>query len=221
MMDALLFGILPQDKYSEFLLGTSVPSAQSGRVMLWMYPNYFSWSANGRYLASSSLDWNLKVWDMVSGNHVFSKTFDSMLLKVEFHPKSKWVYPINFSDLLSDTVIVSIWMMQPRILNINTKQMKPLVTDEKDDNPSVRTFPLVPHWSCQNECLSTHTIAQFNTSGDNIYIGTNEGMITVLESTSLKVSYHVGPQIHFVGQKEFFDCWRVFKCQSRHQIICF
>lgn len=97
-------------------------------------------------------------------------------------------------------------MTQPRILNINTQHIKPLIPDEKDDNPSVSSFlfPFDTHL-LKNECLSTHTIAQFNTSGDHIYIGTNEGMITVLDSATLKVTLLAPLQLTIVQTKKSFS----------------
>ncbi|KAG0040246.1 chromatin binding protein [Podila clonocystis] len=48
-----------------------------------------SWSRNGRYLLSSSRDWNCIVWDLLTGSKKHTVRFDTPVLNAQFHPKNK------------------------------------------------------------------------------------------------------------------------------------
>ena len=50
----------------------------------------FSWSRNGRKLLSGSNDWNVSVWDVLSGECDQKYRFQSHVTKVQFHPRNKY-----------------------------------------------------------------------------------------------------------------------------------
>lgn len=49
-----------------------------------------SWSRNGRKLLSGSNDWNVSVWDVLSGECDQKYRFQSHVTKVQFHPRNKY-----------------------------------------------------------------------------------------------------------------------------------
>ncbi|KAF9375766.1 hypothetical protein CPC16_000545 [Podila verticillata] len=51
-----------------------------------------SWSRNGRYLLSSSRDWNCIVWDLLTGTKKHTIRFDTPVLNAQFHPKNNSVF---------------------------------------------------------------------------------------------------------------------------------
>ena len=55
----------------------------------------FSWSRNGRKLLSGSNDWNVSVWDVLSGECDQKYRFQSPVTKVQFHPRNKFVQLLN------------------------------------------------------------------------------------------------------------------------------
>ena len=60
-----------------------------------LFDMLFSWSRNGRKLLSGSNDWNVSVWDVLSGDCDQKYRFQSPVTKVQFHPRNKFVQPLN------------------------------------------------------------------------------------------------------------------------------
>ena len=48
-----------------------------------------SWSRNGRKLLSGSTDWNVSIWDLLSGECDQKYRFQSPIAKVQFHPRNE------------------------------------------------------------------------------------------------------------------------------------
>ena len=61
----------------------------------------FSWSRNGRKLLSGSNDWNVSVWDVLSGECDQKYRFQSPVTKVQFHPRNKFVPQILILHVLT------------------------------------------------------------------------------------------------------------------------
>ena len=61
----------------------------------------FSWSRNGRKLLSGSNDWNVSVWDVLSGECDQKYRFQSPVTKVQFHPCNKFVPQILILRVLT------------------------------------------------------------------------------------------------------------------------
>eukprot|EP01124_Arcella_intermedia_P007290 TRINITY_DN14429_c0_g1_i1.p1 TRINITY_DN14429_c0_g1~~TRINITY_DN14429_c0_g1_i1.p1 ORF type:complete len:435 (-),score=121.28 TRINITY_DN14429_c0_g1_i1:8-1147(-) len=122
-----------------------------------------SWSSSGRRLLTSGLDWNLRIWEVGSSNFLFTKTFDSMILHSQLHPSDK-----EFS-------LVSPWMDEPYIVNINTGKIT-----------SLQFLPSREDYQKRAARHDTNCIAYFNLSGDCIFLGSHEGVISVLDTITLK-----------------------------------
>ena len=52
-------------------------------------PVLCSWSRNGKKLLSASMDWNVAVWDVLTGDCEHRYRFPSAIHKVQFHPRNK------------------------------------------------------------------------------------------------------------------------------------
>ena len=50
-----------------------------------------SWSRSGQYLLASSLDWDLSLWDIVTGEVVQQVRLNSPILHSTLHPRNKYV----------------------------------------------------------------------------------------------------------------------------------
>ena len=64
-----------------------------------------SWSRNSRYLLSSSRDWNIIIWDILTGDRRNCIRFDAPVLSASLHPRnSKLVLAI----LQNEAVLVDL-----------------------------------------------------------------------------------------------------------------
>lgn len=50
-----------------------------------------SWSHNGRYLLSASLDWKAIIWDLKGGSRLRLARFNGPPYYAEIHPRNQWV----------------------------------------------------------------------------------------------------------------------------------
>ena len=60
----------------------------------------FSWSRDGRKLLSAATDNTVSIWDVVTSDCDKTFRFPSPILKVQFHPRDKYVLYLIFVDLL-------------------------------------------------------------------------------------------------------------------------
>jgi len=102
---------------------------------------------------------------MVSGQAIYCAVYEAMVMKAEFHPTNK-----------SLTLLVSIWMEYPRVVYVESKSEVTLLPKLTKNNEEDDT----------NELVSIHTIANWNLKGDQIYIGSNEGLVTILDASTLQ-----------------------------------
>ena len=53
-----------------------------------------SWNTSGRKLLSSVTDWNVILWDVVSGEAKLCLSFPSSVMKVQFNPRDKGMFVV-------------------------------------------------------------------------------------------------------------------------------
>ena len=51
---------------------------------------FFSWSHDGKQILTSSTDWSVGLWDVLSGNCETRYRFPSAIHKVQFHPRNRF-----------------------------------------------------------------------------------------------------------------------------------
>jgi COMPASS component SWD1 len=136
-----------------------------------------SWSRTSRYLATSSLDWLVRVWDITTSAYFYTHTFKSMVFKAVFHPS----LPL---------ILVSLWMDSPHLINVETKEVFVLKEEKEWDDAEETTNQIIAEW---------------NLSGDQIYLGGSDGTLVILntETRAVVSSFIVdgGPQSGKVGIK--------------------
>lgn len=111
-----------------------------------------SWTKNVRYLATGSLDWSVKVWDVTTSDIHYSHVFNSMVFRAIFHPTQ----PL---------LLVSLWMDNPHLINIETKEVRVLKEDRQEGLGDT----------------SIQFTAYWNVSGDLIYIGGSDGSVNIIK----------------------------------------
>jgi hypothetical protein len=59
--------------------------------------SHTSWTKNVQYLATTSLDWSVKVWEVATSSLAYSHAFDSMVFRVLCHPTLYASMAVDFS----------------------------------------------------------------------------------------------------------------------------
>lgn len=67
----------------------SSQSQSSSSLLMITIISLCSWSRNGKKLLSGSTDWNVSVWDILTGECDQKYRFQSPIAKVQFHPRNK------------------------------------------------------------------------------------------------------------------------------------
>jgi COMPASS component SWD1 len=120
-----------------------------------------SWSRNGRKLLSSSTDWTLKFWDVLSANVDLSIRFESAVLLAQMHPRD------------NAQCIVCPMMELPVVVNLKTGEKRTLPHSQETEKGS--------------KMKTNISAASYNKKGDKIYIGDGKGIITIIDSSSLQI----------------------------------
>ena len=124
-----------------------------------------SWSEDGRYLLSSSLDWKCILWDLKDGSRVKTVRFEAPVFIGELHPAN---YLLFVTALFED---------QPRLVDLSAGKTKKHVL------PSApRQAQLEGETSSDREKQQVTTVSIFSRSGAHILAGTNKGWVNIIDT---------------------------------------
>jgi COMPASS component SWD1 len=144
-----------------------------------------SWSRNGRKILTSSTDWNLRLWDVLTASFDINVAFNSPILSSQIHPRGR------------NIAVASVWMDDPCLVDLATGEKKKLplvdrlagerqVTEDKADEEQAGD-------SAQNIFVKQkpvpNSVAQFNHAGDKIFAGNAKGIVSVIDVETLKVEH--------------------------------
>ncbi|KAG0298549.1 hypothetical protein BGZ96_010595 [Linnemannia gamsii] len=151
-----------------------------------------SWSRNGRYLLSSSMDWSCIVWDLLTGAKKHTIRFDTPVLNAQFHPKNNSVF------------IAALLQEEPVLVDFtNGIQQSPIL---KDANPGG-----IEKGTGSTDTATTTSTAQsrwtmvvtFDKYGKRIYTGSNRGFINIIDTETRTMLYEIRPTISAIKNIQF------------------
>ncbi|KDR74432.1 hypothetical protein GALMADRAFT_71102, partial [Galerina marginata CBS 339.88] len=134
------------------------------------------WSRNSRYLLTSSKDWNVLVWDLASAcdppqRHT-SLRFDAPVVSATFHPKNSQI----ILALLATGEAFLCDMRKAHKARVELLETILGSTDTEPEAGSVR---------------SPMTVARFDPTGKNIFVGTASGYLLVFNTrTKTMIARH-------------------------------
>lgn len=151
-----------------------------------------SWSKYNRYLASSSLDWNVIVWDLAKGAGERKRTlrFDTAVLSARFCPTD------------SRVLLVVLESQQAFLVDLRKKRRRRREADDgaasaEPSSPSplqgdvveVRTELGLDAYQTDDQAAPSSIIsAIFSPDGSKVFAGTSKGDILVLDRDTGRVS---------------------------------
>lgn len=131
-----------------------------------------SWSANGRYLLSSSVDWKCILWDLQDGSRVRTVNFGAPVFIAELHPHN---------HLLCAAALY---------------EHQPVLADLTNTAARKRTLPSLPkrtnyeqEGSEKQDAKHFTTVTLFTPSGKHIIAGTTKGWLNIVEVETSEVIY--------------------------------
>ncbi|XP_065883835.1 retinoblastoma-binding protein 5 homolog [Dysidea avara] len=119
-----------------------------------------SWSRSSRRLLSSSTDWNVCLWDVLSGDCEYKFRFPSPVLKTQFNPRD------------SSMFLVCPMKHSPVIVYLN-----------KDGNPGHTHQSLFT----TDQEMDGNVVASFDRRGQYIISGNSKGNMVVVDAKTLEV----------------------------------
>ncbi|KAF8966453.1 WD40-repeat-containing domain protein [Flammula alnicola] len=132
------------------------------------------WSRNSRYLLTSSKDWNVLIWDLASvcdpPQRHSSIRFDAPVVSASFHPKN------------SQIVLVLLATGEAYVCDMRKKhrsriELLETILDEGEDEDAPMRSPM--------------TVARFEPTGKNIFVGTASGFLLVFNTrTKTMIARH-------------------------------
>jgi COMPASS component SWD1 len=147
----------------------------SARVMLGhIHPvTSVSWARNGKKLLSSSTDWTIIVWDVMTATIDTTIKFESAVLSAEMHPRD--------NTLCLACPLYSV----PHLVNLATGTRTPLpqvsqADLQKDQKES----------SGKSSKYETNMVSTFTRKGEKIFTGDSKGIITIIDSKTLQIEKH-------------------------------
>lgn len=133
------------------------------------------WSQDGRYLASTSRDWKVNIWDLKSGHVVATKTFDTPIWNGVLLPGSHFQIVvarvdeepafIDFSDVKHPVV---------KLLATKPVASEEVLDEERENSSNSR------------KKQKKHLTLTCSIGNGHIITGTNQGWVNVIDSTTLK-----------------------------------
>ncbi|MCJ1421480.1 chromatin binding protein [Xylographa parallela] len=129
-----------------------------------------SWSRDGRYLLSSSQDWNCVLWDLKDGSRVRTVRFEAPVYIAELHPYNQ-----------SFLFVASLFEDQPMLVDISSTI------------PNKRQLPSAPRRNqidgeditekqAAQDAKHTTCITIFTALGNHIIAGTSKGWLNIIET---------------------------------------
>lgn len=133
------------------------------------------WSANSRWVSTSSKDWNVIIWDMASRSVPLLRhatiRFDAPVVSAWFHPRNSNILLVLLGT--GEAFVADLRKEQPTRVELCE------AFDEQDDQAN------------SSRTRSAMTVARFDPSGKNIFIGTSSGSILVFNTrTKSMVARH-------------------------------
>jgi COMPASS component SWD1 len=134
-----------------------------------------SWSRDGRKLLTSSTDWNLRLWDVLSSRIDITVSFESPVLQSQIHPYHKLI------------CLASPWMEPPQIVDLKTGEKRKLPTPPDPSEDFIENDNDTE--SDQQRRLVPNSVAYWSKRGTKIYTGNHNGIITVINAETLQIEY--------------------------------
>ncbi|KAF9551614.1 hypothetical protein EC957_006507 [Mortierella hygrophila] len=148
-----------------------------------------SWSRNGRYLLSSSMDWSCIVWDLLTGSKKHTIRFDTPVLNAQFHPKNNSVF------------IAALFQEEPVFVDFsNGVQQSPILKEAsvgvtgKGTDTATTTSTAQSRWTM---------VATFDKYGKKIYTGSNRGYINIIDTETRTMLYEIRPTLSAIKNIQF------------------
>lgn len=154
-----------------------------------------SWSRNNRYLASSSLDWNVIIWDLAKGAGERKRTlrFDTPVLSVRFCPTDSRILVVTLES--QQAFIIDLRRRKGRtksqVNGTNGSSQSLPVNDEVDEaRMELRLDADQAEAGHPSSSTSSSSIisAIFSPDGTKVFAGTSKGDILIFDKDSGKVS---------------------------------
>jgi len=129
-----------------------------------------SWSKNGRKLLSSSADWTVNLYDVLTGNVDRKIQFEGPVYSAQMHPRN------------NDLCLVCPHLETPVLVELQTGTKRVIPSQSEEDEKQEAKKATKDIWS-------TGTVAVFNKTGSRIYSGNTKGIITVIDTDSFTILF--------------------------------
>ncbi|KAF5322795.1 hypothetical protein D9619_001174 [Psilocybe cf. subviscida] len=132
------------------------------------------WSRHSRYILTSSKDWNVIVWDLASAcdppQRHMSLRFDAPVVTASFHPK-------NSKIILVLLATGEAYVCDQRKARHSRVELLETILDEGEDEDGPIRSPM--------------TVARFDPTGKNIFVGTASGYLLIFNArTKVMIARH-------------------------------
>jgi COMPASS component SWD1 len=117
-----------------------------------------SWSRCGQKLLSSSIDWNVCVWDVLSVECAHKIRFSSLVLKTQFNPRNSSIF------------LVCTTKQQPCLVSLHGN----------DKEPTIKAIPT-------DKEPEVSIIGSFDRRGEKIVTGSSKGKILIINQADLSI----------------------------------
>lgn len=139
------------------------------------------WSKKSKYLLSASRDWNVIVWDLLSGERRETVRFDAPVTSAQFHPKNSKVIVVTLQSQ-EEAIFVDLrsqggrWELDFRSGdNLPDPSQPGSVAQVQDDAPRRGR-----HGARRKRQAAT--VVRFHPSGNLVYVGTSQGALHVFDA---------------------------------------
>ncbi|KAF9933613.1 hypothetical protein FBU30_005052 [Linnemannia zychae] len=149
-----------------------------------------SWSRNGRYLLSSSMDWSCIVWDLLIGSKKHTIRFDTPVLNAQFHPKNNSVF------------IAALHQEDPVIVDFsNGIQQLPILRDANTEDAMKGGAEATP--TASNAQIGSIMVVTFDKHGKKIYTGSSRGYLSIIDTETRTLLYEIRPTSSCIKNIQF------------------
>lgn len=134
-----------------------------------------SWSQDGRYLLSSSVDWKVVLWDLKDGSRVRTLNLGAPVYIAELHPKDhlKCIAALyEYSPFFVD--LSQVDQKKARLELPNLPKRAEHEKDEKTEKQDAKHFT---------------TVAAFTPTGSHIITGTTKGWLNIIHTETRETLY--------------------------------
>jgi COMPASS component SWD1 len=132
-----------------------------------------SWSACGRYLLSSSVDWKAILWDLNDGSRIRTVNLGAPIYIAELHPHNH----LLCTAALFEAQPVLIQLDQPTAVRKHLSSTPKRSAYDNDDKQAVQ------------DAKNVTTVTVFTPSGHHIIAGTTKGWLNIIHAATCNVVY--------------------------------